>query len=78
MEIQHPIAGLIVLVGSVAFLKIIDFLAAQSVKRLLEMGIIYKVIPAYAGRNTGRFYSWSYCTAPSLAVALPSFTMNSP
>jgi len=38
MEIQHPIAGLIVLVGSVAFLKIIDFLAAQSVKRLLEMG----------------------------------------
>ncbi len=38
MDIQYPIAGVIVLVGAVAFLKTFDFLAAQSVKRLLEMG----------------------------------------
>jgi hypothetical protein len=38
MDIQYPIAGLIVLAGAVAFLKTFDFLAAQSVKRLLEMG----------------------------------------
>lgn len=38
MDIQYPIAGLIVLVGAVAFLKTFDLLAAQSVKRLLEMG----------------------------------------
>jgi hypothetical protein len=37
MDIQYPIAGLIVLVGSLAFLKTFDFLAAQSVRRLLEM-----------------------------------------
>ncbi|MBR9984790.1 MAG: hypothetical protein KFF68_02660 [Desulfosarcina sp.] len=37
MDIQYPIAGLIVLAGAVAFLKTFDFLAAQSVKRLLEM-----------------------------------------
>ena len=38
MDIKYPIAGLIVLVGSLAFLKTFDFLAAQSVKRLIEMG----------------------------------------
>ncbi|WP_319407962.1 hypothetical protein [uncultured Desulfosarcina sp.] len=38
MDIQYPIAGVIVLVGAVAFLKTFDFLAAQSVKRLLEIG----------------------------------------
>jgi hypothetical protein len=38
MEIQYPIAGLIVVVGAVAFLKTFDFLAAKSVQRLLEMG----------------------------------------
>ncbi len=38
MDIQYPIAGFIVLAGAVAFLKTFDFLAAQSVKRLLEMG----------------------------------------
>ena len=37
MEIQYPIAGLIVLVGAAACLKIFEFLALQSVKRLLEM-----------------------------------------
>ena len=41
--IAGPIAGLIVLIGSVAFLKLFDSLAAQSVKRLLEM--------ARAGKN---------------------------
>jgi hypothetical protein len=35
--IVGPIVGLFVLVGSVAFLKLFDYLAAQSVKRLLEM-----------------------------------------
>ncbi|WP_155307020.1 hypothetical protein [Desulfosarcina widdelii] len=35
--IVFPIAGLIVLIGSVAFLKLFDHLAAQSVKRLLDM-----------------------------------------
>ncbi len=38
MDIQYPIAGFIVLAGAVAFLKTFDWLAAQSVKRLLEMG----------------------------------------
>jgi hypothetical protein len=38
MEIQYPIAGVIILIGAVVFLKAFDFLAAQSVKRLLEMG----------------------------------------
>jgi hypothetical protein len=41
MDFPFPIAGpivaLIVLVGSIAFLKLFDYLAAQSVKRLLEM-----------------------------------------
>ncbi|WP_319523792.1 hypothetical protein [uncultured Desulfosarcina sp.] len=41
MDFHFPIAGLIagliVLLGSVAFLKFFDYLAAQSVKRLLEM-----------------------------------------
>jgi hypothetical protein len=37
MDIQYPIAGLLVFAGAVAFLKTFDFLAAQSVKRLLEM-----------------------------------------
>jgi len=35
--LAFPIAGLVVLFGSVAFLKVFDYLAAQSVKRLLEM-----------------------------------------
>ena len=38
MEMQYPIAGVIVLVGAVALLKTFDFIAAQSVKRLKEMG----------------------------------------
>ena len=41
MDFPFPIAGpivaLIVLVGSIAFLKLFDYLAAQSVKRLLEI-----------------------------------------
>jgi hypothetical protein len=37
MDYHFPIAGLITLIGSIAFLKLFDFLAAQSVKRLLEM-----------------------------------------
>lgn len=36
MDLQYPIAGAIVLVGAIAFLKVFDFLAAQSVRRLLE------------------------------------------
>jgi hypothetical protein len=36
-NIQYPMAGLIVLTGSIAFLKCFDFLAAQSVKRLLAL-----------------------------------------
>ena len=38
MDIQYPIAGVIVLAVAMAFLKTFDFLTAQSVKRLLEMG----------------------------------------
>jgi hypothetical protein len=38
MELQYPISGLIALIGAVVFLKVFDFLAAQSVRRLLEMG----------------------------------------
>ena len=37
MDLNFPIAGLILLIGSIAFLKLFDFLAAQSVKRLLEL-----------------------------------------
>lgn len=37
MDLQYPIAGVIVLVGAIAFLKVFDFLAAQSMQRLLEM-----------------------------------------
>ena len=37
MDIHFPIAGLSLLIGSISFLKIFDFLAAQSAKRLLEM-----------------------------------------
>jgi hypothetical protein len=36
MEWKYPLAGLILLIGSIAFLKYFDFLASQSVKRLLE------------------------------------------
>ena len=36
VEIHYPIGGLIVLIGSIAFLKFFDFLAAQSAKRLLD------------------------------------------
>jgi hypothetical protein len=48
MDIQYPIAGFIVLAGAVAFLKIFDWLAAQSVKRLLEMGEA-----CHTGQNCG-------------------------
>ncbi|BBO86108.1 hypothetical protein DSCO28_66740 [Desulfosarcina ovata subsp. sediminis] len=34
---HYPLGGLFVLIGSIGFLKGFDFLAAQSVKRLLEM-----------------------------------------
>ncbi|MFO7714538.1 hypothetical protein [Desulfosarcina sp.] len=37
IDIHYPIAGMVFLVGAVAFLKGFDFLAAQRVKRLLEM-----------------------------------------
>jgi hypothetical protein len=36
MDIHFPIAGLLLLFGAIAFLKFFDFLAARSVKRLLE------------------------------------------
>ncbi|MBC2712087.1 MAG: hypothetical protein HGJ94_14220 [Desulfosarcina sp.] len=42
MDIHYPITGLIVLAGSIGFLKLFDFLAAQSAKRLLEVGEVYK------------------------------------
>lgn len=46
MDFHFPItgliAGLIVLIGSVAFLKLFDYLAAQSIKRLLEMAGVGK------------------------------------
>jgi hypothetical protein len=38
MDLQYPISGLIVLIGALVFLKVFDFLAAQSVRRLLEVG----------------------------------------
>lgn len=37
MDLQYPIAGLILMGGAIAFLKIFDFLAAQSARRLLEI-----------------------------------------
>jgi len=37
MDIHYPIAGAIILVGAIAFLKTLDFLSAQTAKRLLEM-----------------------------------------
>jgi len=36
MDLHYPITGIALLIGSIAFLKLFDFLAAQSVKRLLE------------------------------------------
>ena len=36
IELHYPIGGLIALIGAIGFLKGFDFLAAQSVKRLLE------------------------------------------
>jgi hypothetical protein len=42
MEWKYPLAGLIVLIGSVAFLKYFDFLAAQSVKRFLGIAGVRK------------------------------------
>lgn len=36
-DLHYPLAGLAVLAGGVGFIKAFDFLAAQSVKRLLEM-----------------------------------------
>ena len=36
IETQYVFGGLIVLIGSIAFLKCFDFLARQSIKRLLE------------------------------------------
>ena len=37
MDLHYPIAGIILLIGSIAFLKLFDFFAAQSAKRLLEL-----------------------------------------
>ena len=37
MDLHYPLAGLTVLVGGIAFMKGFDFLAAESVRRLLEM-----------------------------------------
>ena len=37
IELHYPIGGLIVLIGAIGFLKGFDFLAAQTLKRLLEM-----------------------------------------
>ena len=37
IDLQYPIGGLIVLIGAIGFLKGFDFLAAQTVKRLLKM-----------------------------------------
>ena len=46
MDFHFPIAGLvaglIVLIGSIAFLKLFDYLAAQSVKRLIETARVGK------------------------------------
>ena len=36
MDLHYPIAGITLLIGSIAFLKLFDFLAMQSAKRLLE------------------------------------------
>jgi len=36
IDAHFPVAALFLLIGSIAFLKLFDFLAAQSVKRLLE------------------------------------------
>ena len=37
VELYYPISGITVLIGSIAFLKGLDFLAAQSADRLREM-----------------------------------------
>lgn len=37
MDFHYPIAGAIMLIGAIAFLKILDFLSAQTVRRLLEV-----------------------------------------
>ena len=37
MDLHYPIAGAIILVGAIALLKTLDFLAAQNVMRLREM-----------------------------------------
>lgn len=37
IEIEYLFGGLLVLIGSIAFLKIFDFIAAQSAKRLLDL-----------------------------------------
>jgi hypothetical protein len=36
LELHYPLSGLIFLAGAIVFLKGFDFLAAQSVNRLLE------------------------------------------
>lgn len=40
VDLHYPLAGLIVLAGGIGFLKVFDFLAAQSAKRLLEMALV--------------------------------------
>jgi hypothetical protein len=37
IDMIYPITGLVVLAGSIAFLKVFDYLAGQSAKRLFEM-----------------------------------------
>ena len=37
MDLHYPLAGLTVFVGGIVFMKGFDFLAAESVRRLLEM-----------------------------------------
>jgi hypothetical protein len=36
-DLHYIVGGLIVLIGSIALIKVFDFLAAQGVKRILDM-----------------------------------------
>ncbi|BBO68418.1 hypothetical protein DSCA_23480 [Desulfosarcina alkanivorans] len=42
IDIHYPVTGLVILAGAIVFLKGFDFLAAQSVKRLLHMAAGHK------------------------------------
>ena len=37
IDLHYPLTGLLILAGGIGFMKAFDFLASQSVKRLLEM-----------------------------------------